>query len=231
MKKSNIMIAVFAVIAAVSAAPAGNVDFDGQSSKETLSTLASLAIEPNLGYGIPLPQEPGMEPMPGIPGQSWPHQNLPPIPFQDFGCGLVCLYGAHPYKWCACYDPGNPLDGFQPNWGDIIAFVPGRKVEFKRINPAESQDLQKKLVSILLGYCNTYPEFAAAVLPALQGKPVVTADKGFAYVMYGDRGLRLPGTAKYLENSGEQKAGLNSALAADTVINAVSAWAGSFLND
>lgn len=208
MKKSNILIAAFAVIAAASVARAGNpeVDFDGRTSG-ALSFTETLRENMAVAGDITMPQAAPVAEFAGAIS-----------PLSSGGCMAVCQYGMN--SDCSCkkswlqefleqqsgttcqpvpldtgwYEMvrcgGNPVD-----WNLLIS---GSQGQAKSVASARMfhPDLQQKLRDILMGYCNTYPEFAEAVLPMLKDeKAKIVARDGFVYILSGNSIIRFDGKA------------------------------------
>lgn len=220
MKKMNMLIAVFAVMSAASVARAGNpdVDFDGRTSG-SISFTESIR-ENIVGAGdITLPHA---APAVDFTGAF--------SPLSSGGCMVVCQFGIN--NDCSCKKPwwldlsyqqdgaqdscqpiplgtgwyemvrcgGNPVD-----WNLIIA---GARGETRSAGSARMfhPGLQQKLREILMGYCNTYPEFAEVVLPMLKDeKAKIAARDGFVYIISGNSIIRIAG--KDAEKAGKAGSG------------------------
>lgn len=217
MKKNKILIAVLAVMSVASVARAGDpvADFDGRTS-ESMSFTETIR-ENIAGAGdVILPQAASVVEFPG--GLS---------PLSSGGCMVVCQFGIN--NDCSCKEPwwldlsyqqdgaqylcqpmphengwyemvrcgGNPVD-----WNLIIA---GAQSETKSAGSAHMfhPGLQQKLRDILMGYCNTYPEFAEVVLPMLKDEKARIATRdGFVYIISGNSIIRFSG--KVNAESGEE---------------------------
>jgi hypothetical protein len=238
MKK--MIIAVFVLIAAAATTKAENinVNFDGRASE-----VGSLA-EAIAGIPVPGAEEdpiPWMEP--GFPGGD---DGLFPHPMT---CMLYCQHGMN--NDCSCIDPWWPYPWYEPatcqtiphnntwyelanctpgmDWGQIIA---GGRRQTKAVAAARmlQPELQKKLQDILLGYCDTYPEFAAAVLPMLKdGNAKITVHNGHVYVIHGEKVMRFGANVPESERAATSKkwglgAWETAVSAGEAVYNAVNAW-------
>lgn len=206
MKKSNILIAIFTVIAAASVARAGNpeVNFDGRTSG-ALSFTETLRENMAASGDMTMPQAAPVAEFAGAIS-----------PLSSGGCMAVCQYGMN--SDCSCkkswlqefleQQSGTtcqpvPLDaswyemvrcgGNSVDWNLLISSAQGQA---KSVASARMfhPDLQQKLRGVLMGYCNTYPEFAEAVLPMLKNeKTKIVARDGFVYILSGNSIIRFSG--------------------------------------
>lgn len=181
MNKNKIAIAVFTMIAAASSAMA-QVEFDGKSPR-TDAPLVSAIIEQDPGYDIPLPpqmpgQVPGCGDMAILP---WPQNSCNDGPLLPQDCSQT---NTGSWWWTAVC--GEPLPWYaQPGYQEWINGL-------ARTNPAEKAAAKAHFADLILGYVNTYPEFAATVMPALKDKKAsVVYDRKGAYIMSGKTVIRM----------------------------------------
>jgi len=218
MKKTSILIAVFAVIAAVSAAQAEvAIDFDGNLGPQAMHDILadSRQIIPSGALDqvpVPVPVDPVESPIPMI--EPW---HIDP---QD-QCMMVCFPGVEGYPDCcgASHNtytwwpqPWAAPGACQPmphngawydmvycspavDWGQVIAGAQGQTKSAKSARIFHP-GLQQKLRDILMGYCNTYPEFAETVLPMLkkEGTKIMTHGR-IVYIINGNSIIRFGGKA------------------------------------
>lgn len=245
MKKSTILIAVLAVIAATGVAKAEHknisVNFDGR----TLETgNFSEAIEAMPAPGTDEDPIPWIEPW--FPGG----QDAPLTP--PMACMLYCQYGMK--DDCSCIDPWwlyswDMPSACQPTphngiWYEVAHCsllvdqehtISGAQGQTKSVSPARmlQPGLQQKLRKILLSYCDTYPEFAEVVLPMLKHKDTkITSHNKFIYIIYESRVIRFGGLANAKSATPTRKAGSGGGLgllgaiaeAAGAVNDAINAW-------
>jgi hypothetical protein len=182
MNKTSILIAMFAVITAASSAMA-QIEFDGKSPRTNAPKLAAAIIEQDPGFDTPIPQ-----PIPGyIPGCGdmvilpWPQNSCTDGPLLPQDCSQT---DTGSWWWVAVC--GEPLPWYaQPGYLEATTGS-------ARTNPAEKAAAKAHFADLILGYANTYPEFAATVMPALKDKKAnVVYDRKGAYVMSGKTVVRM----------------------------------------
>lgn len=233
MKKMSILIAVLAVISAASAARAevAGFNFDAAAS----GAEGALSRDAAFDSSAALP-EPELRPV-------FPELQ-PYIPSLD--CSIVCFNGMN--SDCSCKDPwqevwqqagGSNTFGCQGmdlnSWYGMVKCSQDDSVMANarglarsgnarpRLDPA----LQKKLRGILLGYCDTYPEFAEVIMPALKDADAkILAREGFVYVVSGNSIIRFGGkTPVEADKRIELPGWLGPAAdAAGAVYGAINAW-------
>jgi len=185
MNKNKIAIAVFAVIAAASSARAQ--DFDGRTGNAGGLALSASAIETATEYDIPLPQEPGVAPIPSELPPCGEYTILPwPLPCNNTPQFPPNCQQPDNNSWWWIAECGFPMPTLpDPLYLDEPLGAARRGVAAKASHNGHLTDL-------ILGYANTYPEFAAAVLPVFKDKnaSVVYDSKG-AYIMSGKTVVRL----------------------------------------
>lgn len=213
MKKTSILIAIVTIIAAASATMAkdAGINFDGRTMESgTFSEAIAEIPVPGINE-VPLPLI-----VPGLPdGDIAPTR--PPV-----GCTLYCHYGLEDN--CTCIEPWLPYPWEQPGvcqtlsqvgpwyelarcsppaeWDQMIAGAQGRG-ESAALARVLQPALQQKLRDILLGYCDSYPEFAEVVLPILKDDGAkITIRDGFVYIISGNSIIRFRGKAN--EESGKE---------------------------
>lgn len=236
------------------------VDFDGsapgtESFTEALKATTALdsddlaplpvsIIEPYPCTGV------AILPFPGPCDNFTPGQSIQPNPYYPGACAAVC-FGTLTAD-CRCVDPwqniweqeggelGYICKGIPSNsWAGMAKCGPGADLsaveELTQPKSTKSSRtshpaLQKKLRKILLGYCNTYPEFAEAVLPMLKDdKAKITTHNGFVYIMSGNSIMRLGGAISPESDGLSRKGGglgIIGAIveAAGAVNDAINAW-------
>ena len=225
MKKSNTLIAVFAVIAAASAARAEvAINFDGNLGPQAMHDIFadSRQIIPSGALDqvpVPVPADPVESPIPMI--EPW---NIDPQP----ACMMVCFPGIEGYPDC-CGAAQNTYTWWPQPWEAPGTCQPiphnGNWYEMANCNPTVDWDqiipsaqgqtksaksarifhpgLQQKLREILMGYCDTYPEFAEVILPMLkkEGTKIVTHGR-IVYIINGNSIIRFGGKAPAESESG-----------------------------
>lgn len=194
--------------------------------------------------------------LPQVPAPDFPMPT--PIPsYLSGGCAMYCPYGytygsvtggcsCKPDPWYTIWEQEGGVGGFNceetnPNsWVGMALCYPGanavqgeagRKVKSKKTPAAAQPALQKQLLGILLAYCDTYPEFAAAVLPMLKdGKAKIGVYDGFVHIVNSKKIIRFAGkaAAEAEQKNSPRKSGpgfqSTAAQAADAIINAITAW-------
>lgn len=187
MKKTSILIAVFAVIAAASPAMAEvpQIDFDGKDTKTTSPVLNAKALTAVPGYDIPLPQEPEVEPMPEQLNPCQEFTILPwPMPCHSTPTLPPNCDPVNQGSWWWVAMCGEPLPWYaQPLYIDPVK---GTR------NNSTTDAGKANLAELILGYANTYPEFATSVMPIFKDKKAsVVYDSKGAYIMSGRTVVRL----------------------------------------
>ncbi|MBI4349862.1 MAG: hypothetical protein HY550_00330 [Elusimicrobia bacterium] len=220
MKKSNILAAAFVVLSAASAAQAGNatIDFDNRTS-------GSVSFIEAIRDNAAVPDDSALPPAvpEAAPADSSPW--LSDFFSQHGGIQTICQPMSPSNTWYEVVRCG----GLPADWESMIANTPGQ-AEYVKAARTFHPGLQQKLRDILLGYCNTYPEFADAVLPMLNdGNAKITIHNGFVYIITGERIMRFSGAtpSKAEKGASSNKWSLTTwgtaAEAAEAVYNAVNA--------
>ncbi len=220
MKKNNILVAALVVLSAASAVKAGNatIDFDSRTSGSVsfIETIRDNAAVPG---DSPLP--------PAVPEAAPADSSLRLSNFfsQHAGIQTICQPMSPSHTWYEVVRCG----GLPEDWESMIANTPGQ-AESVKVARTFHPGLQQKLRDILLKYCNTYPEFADAVLPMLiDGNAKITIHNGFVYIITGERIMRFGGAApsKAEKSASSNKWSLTTwgvaAEAAEAVYNAANA--------
>ena len=180
--------AMFVAIAAASSAMAQNqsINFDGKTSNISGPALNALTTGPNSGYEIPLPQAPGVEPV---------SDQLPPCDQNltltwPFPCSHTlqippnCNQTGNSWWWVAVCGESFPLYA-QP------VYLGAPYGADSKASPTKEPG-KRHLIGLILGYANTYPEFAAAILPIFNDKKMsVVYDSKGAYLISGKTIARL----------------------------------------
>lgn len=215
MKKSNLLIAVLAVLTSASMAKAGEVqvDFDGINVPQSIND----ALTPFYQYipdSTPFPEpSPAIDPlvpcsMVGYYDENlvWidcdtfqehiPHYLIPVIAGTQSGPSEELIPMIEPWQIRGgdglCMEKvSGPMYSMVecngPAW-DVLMAGPARQ----SVSRAASANLQKRIREILLGYCDAYPEFTHAVLPVLNKKDSgVVIYNGAVYVVGGNSLVRL----------------------------------------
>lgn len=217
MKKSNILIAAFVILSAASEAKSENVTVDFERGTSGPVNFAE-AIRKNVAV-------PGDPTLPSAVTVA----ELAETDFFNQHGGIQPIYQPIPlgntwYELVRC-------DGNLTDWEAMIADSqePTPQKAARMFHPS----LQRKLREVLLGYCNTYPEFAEVVLPMLVDKNAkVAAHKGFVYIISGNSIIRFGGITSQESASLSRKGGSTSGLgligaiveAAGAVNDAIEAW-------
>jgi len=186
MKKSNMLIAVFAVLAAASVAKAGEVkvSFDGGTGGAVIPTLD---MDIDQGSMLPIPIEPWTDPMPGV----LPYcDGVQMFPWSDF-CTET------PHMPLNCEQAGSGSWWWTAVCNDEVPVFPVPNIEdfetFARKSAGSRSTANGNVSAFLVSYANAHADFAASVLPALASdKAKVFFDKkGGAYAVNGNTVVRI----------------------------------------
>ncbi len=197
MNRNGLAAVLIMLAVSVAGAQERTADFDrgGDAAYGLMDPLGN-------GGGLPVPMPFPMPSGDPAPGFGW-------HPME--GCALFCEYGYKDNCTCAnspawtdyppmpdpyfCQELGTPnwysvgqCPGMQDNMPQLLS---AQKSARSGLSPA---GLQRKLHEVLLGYCDTYPEFAASVLPMLKAPgSVVFYRDGFVNISAGDKLMRFGG--------------------------------------
>lgn len=154
----------------------------------------------------------GMPPLPVPQSQADKKAPLGLSNMELGACSAYCQFGMS--DDCSCKEPEEYIWGQHlGEFGDCpelphgvlggVAKCSPVDPDFFRAKTARPRDrksgyiglpaVQKRLQDILYGYCDTYPEFAAAVLPMLRDGGEIAATGGAVYIIGGSKVMRIAG--------------------------------------